>query len=230
LKNALYAILRGSYNGGISYTACNTALPVIDRDPKNSANVIEIYTGNSVKASDRLSGNVGIWNKEHVYPQSRGSFNTSKNGVGTDCHSLHASDSKVNGARENFNFYQFASDDTNYTKIYTNEGYDSKTKLNSSQGKGFEPVDFVKGECARSVFYMAVMWPEYCSITNTVLQDAPYELGMLKYIIDWNQNDPVDEREKYRNQAVYKYQNNYNPFIDAPEWVNLIWDANGLLI
>ncbi|MBD4935305.1 ribonuclease, partial [Xanthomonas citri pv. citri] len=40
----------------------------------------------------------------------------------------------------------------------------------------------------------------------------------------WNKQDPVDDRERKRNEIIYeKYQHNRNPFIDHPEWADEIW-------
>ncbi|MFP4478854.1 MAG: endonuclease [Candidatus Izemoplasmatales bacterium] len=35
--------------------------------------------------------------------------------------------------------------------------------------------------------------------------------------------DPVDDFELNRNNVIYDYQGNRNPFIDNPEYVDLIW-------
>lgn len=42
-------------------------------------------------------------------------------------------------------------------------------------------------------------------------------------LLKWNAQDPVDEYEIHRNEAVYKIQGNRNPFIDHPETATLIW-------
>ena len=38
-------------------------------------------------------------------------------------------------------------------------------------------------------------------------------------------DDPVDDCERRRNDVVYDYQDNRNPFVDHPEWVCIIWGA-----
>jgi len=49
---------------------------------------------------------------------------------------------------------------------------------------------------------------------------APWAENML---LDWANNDPVSQKEIDRNNTIYGIQNNRNPFIDNPEWVNYIW-------
>jgi endonuclease I len=41
--------------------------------------------------------------------------------------------------------------------------------------------------------------------------------------LEWNEFDPVDDFERHRNEVLYSYQGNRNPFIDYPEFANLIW-------
>jgi len=40
----------------------------------------------------------------------------------------------------------------------------------------------------------------------------------------WHAADPVDQKERDRNEAIYGIQRNRNPFIDHPEWVDSIPD------
>ena len=54
-----------------------------DRDPNNSENIILIYSKDSVNGS--WDGGK-TWNREHVWPQSKGWFTTS--GAGSDIHHL----------------------------------------------------------------------------------------------------------------------------------------------
>jgi hypothetical protein len=80
------------------------------------------------------------------------------------------------------------------------------------------------------MFYMATRYEgesgdpdlELVDYTGT---DGPI-FGKLSTLIEWNEEDPVDDFERNRNEVVYSYQNNRNPFIDHPEYVNAIYNPD----
>jgi hypothetical protein len=45
-------------------------------------------------------------------------------------------------------------------------------------------------------------------------------------LLEWDENDPVSDKETDRNEAVFQIQLNRNPFIDHPEYQGLIWENN----
>jgi hypothetical protein len=49
-------------------------------------------------------------------------------------------------------------------------------------------------------------------------------MGQLSVLLKWHKEDPVDAFERNRNNVIYEYQQNRNPFIDKPEYVHLIWE------
>jgi len=48
-------------------------------------------------------------------------------------------------------------------------------------------------------------------------------MGDLDTLLAWHQQDPPDDFEMNRNNTVYNWQKNRNPFIDQPELVDYIW-------
>jgi hypothetical protein len=51
-------------------------------------------------------------------------------------------------------------------------------------------------------------------------------LGKLSSLLQWHIDDPVDDFEINRNDIIYSFQENRNPFIDHPNLVNFIWGDN----
>jgi hypothetical protein len=97
----------------------------------------------------------------------------------------------------------------------------------------WEPPDAVKGDIARAMFYMVVRYEGANGEVDLELQDNTTTtstgtgyLGVLSTLLQWHQDDPVDDAESARNNTIYtSYQNNRNPFIDHPEFVNYIWGS-----
>lgn len=94
----------------------------------------------------------------------------------------------------------------------------------------WEPRDAVKGDIARMMFYMVVRYEygaydlelvDYTGTSNTPV------FGKLSTLLQWHQQDPVDDWERNRNDIIFNsYQGNRNPFIDHPEFVNYIWGGS----
>ncbi|MFJ7977702.1 endonuclease [Peribacillus sp. NPDC096379] len=211
LKAALHEIIDDHKE--LSYDQAWEALKETDEDPNNPNNVILFYSGISRSKSSN-GGNVGQWNREHTWAKSHGNFGTSK-GPGTDIHHLRPTDVQVNSSRGNLDF------DNGGSPV---SGCNGCLKSATS----FEPPDRVKGDVARILFYMATRYEQGDKVDlelNEKLNNgsAPYH-GKLSVLLKWNEQDPVDEFELNRNNIIQKWQGNRNPFIDHPEWVNLIWN------
>lgn len=216
LKTFLHNKIKGhtSYN----YDFATTALRKTDEDPHNDNNLILFYTGRSQgKNTNGASGD--YWNREHVWPKSHGNFGTSQP-MGTDLHNLRPTDASVNSARSNLDFDNGGS--------LVVDTYGLTSSFCYSDGDSFEPRNEVKGDVARIIFYMAVRYEG--AISGEVdLEIVDYvesqgaTLGKLSTLLAWNSQDPVDDFERNRNEVIYNYQGNRNPFIDYPEFVSLIW-------
>ncbi len=178
------------------------------------------------------------WNREHIWSKSHGEFEHEDGasayayGAHTDGHHLVAAERRMNSIKSNrfFDDCHDGIDDTNledrgYGNFTCGEWY-------------FEPRDEVKGDVARMLFYMAVRYEgedgDYLDLElvedlkalapELHLQDQklPY-YGNLAILLRWHIEDPVDEWELERNETIYQYQGNRNPFIDHPEYVALIF-------
>ncbi len=93
----------------------------------------------------------------------------------------------------------------------------------------WEPRDEVKGDVARMIFYMAVRYEGDngeldLEVSGSVNNGSSPLHGKLSTLKEWNEQDPVDDFERERNEIIYlDYQHNRNPFIDNPGWVEEIW-------
>ncbi|WP_282154456.1 endonuclease [Cytobacillus gottheilii] len=211
LKSALHDII--SEQRVLSYSQVWEALRVTDEHPDSPNDVLLFYSGKARSKSSN-GGNVGDWNREHVWAKSHGNFGTS-NGPGTDIHHLRPTDVQVNSSRGNLDF--------DYGGSAVNNCDDCKRSSNS-----FEPPDRVKGDVARMLFYMATRYEAGDRVDlelNEKLNNgsAPYH-GKLSVLLEWHEQDPVDEIEQRRNNKIHEIQGNRNPFIDHPEWAESIWN------
>ncbi|APH03814.1 endonuclease [Bacillus weihaiensis] len=212
LKSALHTIIDD--HNEISYDNVWEALRNTDEDPTNSNNVILLYTGRSQSKTSNGTG-VDSWNREHVWAKSHGDFGTTM-GAGTDLHHLRPTDVTVNSSRGN--------------KDFDNGGTAQKEAPDTyADSDSWEPRDEVKGDVARMIFYMAVRYEGDSGeldleVTETVNNGSAPLHGKLSTLLEWHVQDPVDDFERNRNNEIYtNYQYNRNPFIDHPEWVDLIW-------
>jgi len=214
LKSVLNNIIDNHYE--LSYDDLRDfVLKNTDEDPNNSSNIILFYTGRS-QSKTTFGGGADQWNREHVWAKSHGDFGDSPP-CGTDAHHVRPTDASVNSTRGNKDF------DNGGNAIYDNGYLAGWTDADS-----WEPRDDVKGDVARIIFYMATRYEgeggeldlEAVDAVNT---DPNPEHGKLSTLLEWNQLDPPDEFEQNRNDVIYGYQNNRNPFIDHPEFVNYIW-------
>jgi len=201
-------------NTRLSYDAVWTALKDTDQDPNNTANVIELYTGRSISKSSN-GGNVGNWNREHVWAQSRGGFTTSA-GPGTDLHHIRPENVTVNSARGNKDFDNGGSAVSGCNDCWTD-------------ADSFEPRDAVKGDVARMLLYMAIRYEGGDGFNNlemsSTVGSSSTLIGDLETLLAWNAADPVSTFEMRRNDRIHaQWQGNRNPFIDHPEWATAIWN------
>jgi hypothetical protein len=74
---------------------------------------------------------------------------------------------------------------------------------------------------------MYLRYPGQCYAINSATGPITYatQNDMPDLLIEWNQEDPVSDFELTRNDVIYSYQGNRNPFIDNPFLASLIWNG-----
>jgi len=212
LKDELASHVISTHNTFLSYSQVWTVLMQSDLNPENSEDVLLIYgysdnDGNVItdrtRDKDFNGGNVGDWNREHVYPRSLGNPNLGSSG--SDAHHLRSSDVQMNGSRSNFKF-----DDGNGNAGTTNDGW--------------FPGEEWKGDCARMMMYMYLRYGSRCLPNNVGIGSTnSIDNNMVDLFLEWNAEDPVSAYELVRNDVVEDAQGNRNPFIDNPALATIIW-------
>ncbi|MCB0410967.1 MAG: endonuclease [Bdellovibrionales bacterium] len=145
-----------------------------------------------------------VINTEHTWPQSRFSKKASKDLQKSDLHALFTTTPRANTSRSNLEFGRVS--------LVESRPCEDSQRGQEKHKHVFEPPDSHKGNVARALFYFSMRYH---------LKISPREEETLRI---WNQLDPVDEDELWRNDEIEKYQGNRNPFIDHPEAVSLIQD------
>ncbi|RMH18886.1 MAG: hypothetical protein D6696_12155, partial [Acidobacteria bacterium] len=221
-----------------------------DEDPNNMNNIVDVYKNASYA---KIPGGIGAYNREHVWPKSYGfPVLDDQNYPYTDCHHLFAADAGYNSARSNKPFRTCNAACTEHTTDFTDgrgggsgvyPGNSNWTTGSFTQGT-WETWDGRKGDVARAILYMDVRYeggvhnvtgipePDLIVTDDEALIDASNTgsnenvayMGMLSVLLQWHQQDPVDSREIWRNEVVFSFQGNRNPFIDHPEWVDCLWN------
>ena len=141
-----------------------------------------------------------VINTEHAWPQSRFNQNFSKALQKSDLHALYPVRMKVNSTRGNHPFGEVV--DLRHAPCSSAAlGWDIHNQL------VFEPVDKIKGNVARSLFYFSIRYK------------LPLDTSQEWILRKWHRQDPVDSQERDKNEEIYKIQHVRNPFVDHPEWV-----------
>ncbi len=180
----------------------------------------------SIDQANRGKGKNDSWDREHVWPKSRGFPDENQDGY-TDLHHLRPTDRNINSKRSNYGYN--VGGKTVMDKLSDGKEVPTAAKIDADNNS-FEPPDPVKGQVARMLFYMAVRYEDDSdeNMPDLVLQNEnkgvnePY-IGNLCTLIEWNDRFPPTEFERRRNNRVMELQGNRNPFIDEPDWANLIW-------
>lgn len=177
---------------------------------------------------DASGGNHTGLNIEHGVPKSWwGGENTNKTAY-CDLFNLSPSEITANEKKSNYPMGIVGN-----ASIFNNGLSKVGTPTNGTGGGAgyvFEPGDRYKGDMARSYFYMFATYynaPWVASYNwmydpSATLRLKPWAYNMM---LEWSANDPVDDKETKRNDVIYKYQHNRNPFVDYPELADHIWGS-----
>ena len=158
------------------------------------------------------------WNREHMWACAQMKIGTgdyrpteSTRNHTSDLHNLRVACPLSNGLHGN-----------SYMDSTTNKGTTMYPNISSSDLNGTHAFSGDhRGDVARIYFYM------YMRYDGLKLNDTPWtddvSMGKLSLLLEWHTADPVDGFEIQRNNRIYGYQGNRNPFIDYPELVSRLF-------
>lgn len=143
-----------------------------------------------------------------------------------DLYNLNPSDAQANSQKSNYAPGHIAEGKADK---FDNGSFRMAKAATSDYGYiCFEPAPEYRGDFARAYFYVATAYgflewgANYTDYVNTnnylVFSDK-----IQKVLLDWNESDPVSDKEICRADIISSIQHNRNPFIDYPELVDYIW-------
>ena len=179
----------------------------------------DIYSGENCVYTPPFTWG-SAYSREHTYCQSWWPVAGTSNPYYSDQHHLFPADQpNVNGMRSNNPLGEVVT--ASYTFLECKLGNDATGK------KVFEPRASHKGDAARALLYMAL---RYNGVTG--YGDWTFNYLNTHYLaaqnqdvatlIKWHKQDPPDKWEIDRNNYVQSVQQNRNPLVDHPEYVNYL--------
>lgn len=219
----LKVALRTRINQGyiqLGYTGTNNArirmFETIDnwknngREPNSPVNKCEcVYTGRIITGYPINTGTLNnapySMNTEHTWPQSLGATDEP---MQSDLHHLYPADGTANTIRSNDPYANLS------TFTWSNGG-------SKSNGSAFEPRNEQKGNVAVSLFYFGLKYNGVANVSTSWL--TPQESTLR----GWLNNFPPNAIARKRNIDINAAQNNRNPFIDYPQFMDRISTISG---
>lgn len=191
---------------------------VYERDTVISGNnkkyIVCDYSNNKYFYDDGTYSN-SAYNREHVLPRS---WMPSSPAYGdkefSDYHNLFPVKASVNSKRSNHPEGEVVN--STWTDNLSKYGRDANNNY------VFEPKESIKGNVARAMFYQIITYnglSDSWAFNDLLSRGNQQDVNVL---LQWHNQDPVDNFEIARNEYIYTIQENRNPFIDHPEWVNCI--------
>lgn len=242
LKTALYNIIKG--HTSVTYSNLYSAYVTTDNFTGNKVwdmyslkanGTADYWFTNSASSSDQCgsySAEGDCYNREHSTPSSW--FNDATP-MYTDLFNVYPTDGYVNNRRSNYPL----ADVNSASWTSTNGSMLGSCGAAGYTGTVFEPIDTFKGDFARTFLYMATRyqdvvssWPANsteCAAVYAGNSTTVFKTWYITMLLTWCALDPVSQKERDRNDAVYAIQNNRNPYIDHPEWIDAIWGPTAVI-
>jgi len=252
LRSTLHEVIDDHVKIPYSSTGTDTwwVLEFAQQNPNDTSYILDVYRNASYP---KAGGGNPYYEREHTWPKSFGFPDDGPDNYPySDCHQLHLCDGGYNQARSNKPYRYCNPGCGEYTtEVNNGQGGGSGTYPGNSNwtAGSFETGTWEiwigkRGDVARALMYMDVRYeggvhgvsgyaePDLIltdsqgliSGSLTGQNELEAYMGLLSVLIQWHYEDPVDDEERWRNDVVFAYQGNRNPFVDHPEWVACLFE------
>lgn len=184
-----------------TYGEARYALLYTDQVVGDSAHLYSLFDGDKLTAKWDFGA---TRNREHVWPKSKlgvSDVGNNDTNIATDLMNLRASCTNANLSHNNRYYGEKNGEDVFFPNI-----------SGGLTGSNHEYTGDHRGDVARICFFMALRYDDVISLSDT--PSGSYQMGYLSTLLKRNKEDPVDEFEIQRNNRIYEYQGNRNPFVD----------------
>ncbi|MEZ5966529.1 MAG: endonuclease [Planctomycetota bacterium] len=251
LRQTLHAAIKDHRRYPYTSSATDTwnILEQADEHPGNGNAILDLYKNSTYT---KVGGGTSSYDREHSWPKSYGFPNDgASNYPYTDCHHLFLCDSSYNSSRSNKPYRVADAAASEKVTVFNNgagggsgvyPGNSNWTDGSFTLGR-WETWGDRRGDVARALMYLDVRYeggthgitgyaePDLRLTDDVNLIQASNAgsnlsvayMGLLSVLRQWHAEDPVDAKEMARNDVVFAYQGNRNPFIDHPEWVECLF-------
>lgn len=204
-----------------NYGDVYNVLKEADQNPENSGQVWMLYDEQPISKIDYQTDNsiIGKWNREHIYCQSRlgipSTFIPNGTPDGINIWRLTTGSTDIEASHDDNHHIRAVGGQENSSRNNRNYGVD----YNGPSGN----IGSWRGDVARAIFFMAIRYNSLNVDNGDPASTPTRHIGDLSTLLSWNALDPADDFEMNRNNVVYNWQMNRNPFIDYPALVNYVF-------
>ena len=220
-RTELADLITDTHDYNPSYDDLRNIFDESDADPNRNGNIIWFYTGTSVSFDGSFNSGT---NREHVWPKNGGGAFPETSDAGSDAHHLRPTNANLNSSRGNNNFGEVPQTTAN---IVAENGSKSYANLCYQANSVFYPGEGFRGATARILMYVQTRWGDKYNLSFVLGKGSNKTIGDIEDLLKWHIEEPPTEAEKARNEVVYGIQGNRNPFIDHPEYAEMIYCNDG---
>jgi endonuclease I len=233
-------------------------LELAGEDPADPARILDFYKNASYPKGSGQGVDFQrehAWPQSYGFPTDSGTSAYPR----SDYHALFVADSSYNASRSNLPYdtcdlgCSQRPTEANNGQGGEGGGYpgDSNWRIGAGATGSWEvwtgTLGGRRGDAARAIFYMDVRYdgsdhrsgapePDLIATDNRALitadGDAPQDpayMGILSTLLEWHEQDPPDDLERWHNEAVAAWQRNRNPFVDRPDLVSCVFLSRCLI-